>query len=279
MEIVAGDVRDPFAARDAARGCEAIFHLAALIAIPYSYVAPQAYVETNVGGTLNLLMAARDAEVERFVHTSTSEVYGTAQRVPIDEEHPLHPQSPYAASKVGADQLALSFHRSFGLPVTVVRPFNTYGPRQSARAVLPTIITQIASGAKEVRLGALSPTRDFNFVRDTADGFAALAACDAAVGEVVNLGSDFEISIGDAARLVAEVMGKEIAIVTDAARLRPATSEVERLWASNAKVKRLAGFAPAHGGRDGFRRGLEATVAWYTDPANLSRFRPEIYNV
>ncbi len=275
IEVVAGDVRDRGAVLDAVAGCNVVMHLAALIAIPYSYRAPQSYVDTNVSGTLNVLEAVRQHGVARLLHTSTSEVYGSAQSVPITEEHPLQGQSPYSASKIGADQMALSFHRSFDTPVTIVRPFNTYGPRQSLRAVIPTVIVQLARGTRRIRLGALHPTRDFSFVADTAFGFLALAACDAAVGEVVNLGSGFEISIGDTAALIAETMGVPIEIVSDEARLRPDASEVTRLCADIVKARRLAGWSPGFGGRDGFRRGLQATVAWFSDPANLARFSGE----
>lgn len=273
IDVVLGDIRDPGSVREAMRGCPVVLHLAALIAIPYSYQAPQSYIDTNITGTVNVLEAARALGTERVVHTSTSEVYGTAQHVPIDEQHPLQAQSPYAATKIAADQLALSYHRSFGLPVTVVRPFNTYGPRQSARAVIPATITQIADGAETIRLGALHPTRDFSFVTDTAAGFLALAACDAAIGEVTNIGSGFEISVGDMVRLVSEIVGRPVAVEADAARLRPAASEVERLFADIAKAERLAGWRPAFAGLDGFRRGLELTVDWFTDPANRSHYR------
>lgn len=278
MEVVAGDIRDPFAMRRAVQGCDAVLHLAALIAIPYSYVAPESYVATNVQGTLNLLQAARDAGVGRFVHTSTSEVYGTARFVPITEDHPLQPQSPYSASKIGADCMALSFHMSFGLPVSVIRPFNTYGPRQSARAVIPTIITQIAKGTGQVHLGATTPTRDFNFVRDTVAGFIAMMGSDAAVGQVVNVSSNYEVSIGDTARMIADIMGAEIEIVgNEAERLRPANSEVERLWGDNARARAVLNWQPAFGGRDGFRRGLAETVAWFGDPANLALYQSNRY--
>ncbi len=279
VEIVLGDVRDAHAMIDLMRGVDTVFHLAALIAIPYSYRAPDSYVETNVRGTLNLLEAARAAEVRRFVHTSTSEVYGTAQRVPIDETHPLNGQSPYAASKIGGDQMALAFHASFDLPVAILRPFNTYGPRQSARAVIPTIITQIAAGGREIRLGATTPTRDFSFVADTVAGFLAVASSERAIGEVIQIGSGFEISIGDTAALIAELMGVEIEIVSEAARHRPAASEVERLIADTAKAARLVGWRPRYGGREGFRRGLERTIAWFHDPANLARYRPGSYQI
>lgn len=279
VEFYAGDVRDAQSVRGAVRDCQVVMHLAALIAIPYSYLAPGSYVDTNVHGTLNVLQAARELGVERVVHTSTSEVYGTAKFVPITEEHPLQGQSPYAASKIGADQMALSFFTSFQVPVVVLRPFNTYGPRQSARAVIPTVISQIACGARAVRLGALHPTRDFSYVSDTVRAFVAAAQADAALGEVVNSGGNFEIAIGDTVRLVAEVMGREIEVETDSARLRPAQSEVERLWADNAKARRLLGWQPEYGGREGLRRGLEKTVAWFSDPANLALYRPGEYTL
>lgn len=278
IEVVAGDVRDPRSVKEAMRGCDTVLHLAALIAIPYSYLAPASYIDTNVVGTLNVLEAARDDGV-RVVHTSTSEVYGSALRVPIDEDHPLQAQSPYAASKIGADQLALSYHRSFGLPVAVIRPFNTYGPRQSARAFIPTVIGQIAAGARAVKLGALTPTRDLNFVMDTVRGFEAVALCDAALGQVLNIGSDFEISVGDTARLIAEVMGAEIELVCDEARLRPAASEVERLRADNRRARTLTGWAPDYAGQDGLRRGLALTADWFRDPANLARYKVDRYNL
>ncbi len=279
IEVVSGDIRDPFAMRQAVAGCDAVLHLAALIAIPYSYVAPESYVATNVQGTLNLLQAARDAEVARFVHTSTSEVYGTARFVPITEDHPLQPQSPYSASKIGADCMALAYHRSFGLPVAVIRPFNTYGPRQSTRAVIPTIVTQIARGARAIRLGATHPTRDFSFVADTVAGFLAILDSEAAIGEVVNVGSGFEVSIGETARLIAEVMGAEIEIVCEAERLRPAESEVERLWAATDRAQELLDWRPAYGGRKGFERGLAETARWFRDPANLARYTNSGYAI
>jgi dTDP-glucose 4,6-dehydratase len=279
LDVFSGDIRDPNGVRAAMKGCDAVLHLAALIAIPYSYHSPDTYVDTNVKGTLNVVQAARDLDVDRVVHTSTSEVYGTARYVPIDEEHPLHGQSPYSASKIGADQIALSFHRSFETPVTVLRPFNTYGPRQSARAVIPTVISQIASGARSIRLGALNPTRDFTNVADTVQAFIAATKCDAAVGEVVNAGSGFEISIGDTARLIAEVMGADIEITADPQRLRPGKSEVERLFASGAKLHRLTGWTPHYGGLEGFRRGLAETTAWFTDPGNLASYRADVYNI
>ena len=279
FEVFAGDVRDPNGVRTAVAGRDTVLHLAALIAIPYSYHSPATYVDTNVTGTLNVVQAARDLGVERIVHTSTSEVYGTARFVPITEAHPLQPQSPYSASKIGADQIALSYYYSFGTPVVVLRPFNTYGPRQSARAVIPTIITQLASGARQVKLGAVSPTRDFNFVADTVAGFLAAARSTRAVGEVVNIGSNFEISIGDTAKLIAEIMGRDIEILTDEQRLRPDRSEVERLWASNAKAAELLDWRPAYGGVAGFRRGLSETIDWFNEPGQLASYKPEVYNL
>jgi dTDP-glucose 4,6-dehydratase len=277
FEVFAGDVRDPNGVRTAMKGCDAVLHLAALIAIPYSYHSPDTYVDTNVKGTLNVVQAARDLGVQRVVHTSTSEVYGTARFVPITEEHPLQGQSPYSASKIGADQIALSFHRSFETPVVVLRPFNTYGPRQSARAVIPTIITQIASGKRQIRLGAVHPTRDFNFVTDTAQGFISALTADGIVGETINLGSNFEISIGNTALAIAGVMGADIEIVTDEQRLRPEKSEVERLFADCSKAASLLGWNPRYSGLDGFRRGLSETVEWFTDPAHLARYKPDMY--
>lgn len=279
FEVFAGDIRDPHGVKEAMKGCEAVLHLAALIAIPYSYHSPDTYVDTNVKGTLNVLQAARELGARRVVHTSTSEVYGTAHFVPITENHPLQGQSPYSASKIGADQLAYSFHASFGLPVVIARPFNTYGPRQSARAVIPTIITQIANGKRQIRLGAVSPTRDFSYVRDTVDGFIAALESDRGVGEVVNFGSNFEITIGDTALLIAEAMNAKIEIVTDEARLRPGKSEVERLWADNAKARELFGWQPAYGGRAGFKRGLQETADWFADVGNLRAYKADIYNI
>ncbi|AZS82259.1 SDR family NAD(P)-dependent oxidoreductase [Achromobacter spanius] len=279
LDVFSGDIRDPHGVKAAMQGCDAVLHLAALIAIPFSYHSPDTYVDTNVKGTLNVLQAARELGIKRVIHTSTSEVYGTARFVPITEEHPLQGQSPYSASKIGADQLAYSFHASFDLPVVIARPFNTYGPRQSARAVIPTIITQIANGQRQIKLGAVSPTRDFNFVKDTVSGFIAALEGTGGLGEVVNFGSNFEISIGDTAKLIAEVMGKEIEIVTDEARLRPENSEVERLWAANAKAKALFNWEPSYGGRDGFKRGLEETAEWFRNPANLAAYKADRYNI
>jgi dTDP-glucose 4,6-dehydratase len=278
VEVVTGDIRDSNYIQKIVLGCDVVYHLAALIAIPYSYIAPEAYVATNVGGTLNILTAARDKNVSKVIHTSTSEVYGTAQFVPITEDHPLQAQSPYAATKVAADQLALSFHRSFELPVAVLRPFNTYGPRQSARAILPTIITQILSGKRIIRLGALSPTRDFTYVKDVANAFRRLAMSDMGVGEVINIGSNFEITIGDATQLVADVMNVDVVTEQDGERIRPTKSEVGRLRADNSRAERLIGWAPQYGGLEGFRNGLVKTVEWLRHPANFARYKADQYN-
>lgn len=279
LDVFAGDIRDPHGVKTAMKGCDTVLHLAALIAIPYSYHSPDTYIDTNIKGTLNVLQAARELSVKRVVHTSTSEVYGSARFVPITEEHPLQGQSPYSATKIAADQLAYSFYASFGLPVTIARPFNTYGPRQSARAVIPTIITQIANGKKQIKLGAVSPTRDFNFVHDTVAGFIAAMKSDKGLGEVVNFGSNFEISIGDTAQLIAEAMNCKIEIITDEARLRPENSEVERLWADNSKAKTLFGWQPNYGGRDGFKRGIAETAQWFARPENLRGYKADIYNL
>jgi dTDP-glucose 4,6-dehydratase len=278
FEVFQGDIRDPNGVRSATKGCDAVLHLAALIAIPYSYHSPDAYVDTNIKGTLNVLQAARDLDVGLVISTSTSEVYGTAHFVPMTEDHPLKGQSPYSATKIGADQIALSFYRSFGTPVSLLRPFNTYGPRQSARAVIPTIITQIASGARQIRLGSEHPTRDFNYVTDTVGGFLSALTAKHIIGETINLGSEFEISIGDAARLIAEVMGVDIEITTDEERLRPEKSEVQRLLADASKARKLLDWAPSYGGREGFRRGITKTAEWFCDSANLSRYKAQIYN-
>ena len=275
IRVVRGDIRDPYFCRQIVAGQQAVFHLAALIAIPYSYVAPDSYVDVNVRGTLNLCQAARDSGVARFLHTSTSEVYGTARYVPIDESHPLQPQSPYSASKIGADAMAMSFFNSFGLPVTVVRPFNTFGPRQSARAVIPTIISQIAAGRRQIRLGDMTPTRDFSYVLDTCRGFLLLADCEKAVGQTVNVGSNFEISIADTLLLIQKIMGVQAEAVADAERLRPENSEVQRLWCDNSLMRALTGFEPQFSLEEGLRR----TVEWFAQPGNLARYKPDIYNV
>jgi NAD dependent epimerase/dehydratase len=279
LNVFAGDIRDPHVVKRAMMGCDIVFHLAALIAIPFSYASPDSYVDTNIKGTLNVLQAARELGIEKIIHTSTSEVYGTARFVPITEEHPLQAQSPYSATKIGADQIALSFHQSFDLPVSLVRPFNTYGPRQSARAVIPTVITQIASGLRTLRLGSVSPTRDFNFIKDTVHGFLAAMKSSRAIGQVINIGSNYEISIHDTVLMIAEVMKADIQIETEQDRVRPQNSEVERLWADNTKAKKLLGWEPFYGGRDGLKRGLGETVRWFVDPENLKRYKADVYNV
>lgn len=279
IDVFAGDVRDPNGVAEAMKECDVVFHLAALIAIPYSYHSPDTYVETNVRGTLNIVQAARRLGVQKVVHTSTSEVYGTARFVPITEEHPLQGQSPYSASKIGADQIAMSFYLSFDTPVAIIRPFNTYGPRQSARAVIPTIITQIAAGHKKIKLGSVHPTRDFNYVTDTVSAFIAIAEADTSVGQVINSGSNFEISILDTARLIGEIMGVEIEIDSDEQRYRPEKSEVERLWADNAKARELTGWEPKYAGREGLARGLAETVRWFTESGNLETYKTDVYNL
>jgi NAD dependent epimerase/dehydratase len=279
IEIFSGDIRDPNGVKQAAKGCQVILHLAALIGIPYSYHSPDTYVDTNIKGTLNVIQAARDLEIEKIVHTSTSEVYGTAQFVPITESHPLQGQSPYSASKIGADQLALSFHSSFQTPVSVIRPFNTFGPRQSARAVIPTIITQIASGQRSIKLGSLHPTRDFSYVTDTAKGFLAVAESDNSIGQVINIGSNFEISIQQTAQLIAELMHADVTFEDDSARIRPEKSEVERLWADNSKAKELLQWTPEYGGHEGFRQGLLKTIEWFQQPDNLKSYKNHLYNI
>ncbi|KGR76493.1 NAD-dependent 4,6-dehydratase LegB [Ureibacillus sinduriensis] len=279
LEIFSGDIRDPYGVKKAMKGCTHVLHLASLIAIPYSYHSPATYVDTNINGTLNIVQAANELEVEKVVHTSTSEVYGTALYVPIDENHPLQGQSPYSASKIAADQMALSFHRSFATPVSVIRPFNTYGPRQSARAVIPTIISQLASGNQSIKLGAISPTRDFNFIKDTVNGFISVMESEKSIGEVINIGSNYEVSIGETAEMIADIMGVKLQIVTDEQRLRPKKSEVERLWAENKKAKDLLGWCPQYGGKEGFRKGLKETIEWFTNPNNLSQYKADVYNI
>ena len=271
VELVMGDVRDPFCVRDAMRGMDAVMHLAALIAIPYSYVAPASYVDTNVTGTLNVVQAARDLGIKKIVHTSTSEVYGTAQQVPIPETHPLVGQSPYAASKIGADQMAMSYHYAFGTPVAIARPFNTYGPRQSLRAVIPNIILQSLNG-NELTLGALDPTRDFNFVADTVAGLIAILDSEKSVGEVINIGSGFEISIADTVTLISEITGKKLSVKTEEKRLRPEASEVERLCCDAAKARTLLGWQPKVSGKEGLKKGLIQTIEWFSDPTNRQHY-------
>lgn len=279
LEVFSGDIRDPYGVKEAMKGCTHVLNLAALIAIPYSYHSPATYVDTNINGTLNIVQAARELGVEKVVHTSTSEVYGTAIYVPIDEEHPLQGQSPYSASKIGADQMALSFYRSFDTPVSIIRPFNTYGPRQSARAVIPTIISQLANGKETIKLGAISPTRDFNYVKDTVQGFISVMNSEKSIGEVINIGSNYEVSIGETAEMIADIMSVNLTIETDEQRLRPEKSEVERLWAANEKAKDLLGWEPQYGGKEGFRKGLEETIEWFTNPKNLSQYKVDIYNI
>jgi NAD dependent epimerase/dehydratase len=279
FEVFAGDIRDPYGVKSAMTGCEAVLHLAALIGIPFSYHSPSTYVETNINGTLNVLQAARDLGVSRIIHTSTSEVYGTAQFVPITEKHPLQGQSPYSASKIAADQLAFSFYSSFNLPVITLRPFNTYGPRQSARAVIPTIITQIANKASTIKLGATNPTRDFSFVEDTVSGFISALKSEKGVGQTINLGSNFEVSIEDTVKLIADLMGASVDISTDEERLRPENSEVERLWADNSKAIEILGWKPSYAGLNGFREGLSKSIDWFTQPDNLKLYKSGIYNL
>lgn len=275
IEVLNGDVRDPHYCKHITKEVDLVFHLAALIAIPYSYVAPDSYVDTNVKGTLNICQAAMENGVQRVIHTSTSEVYGTALYVPIDEKHPLQAQSPYSASKIGADAMAMSFYNAFGLPLTIARPFNTYGPRQSARAIIPTIISQIANGKKQIKLGDVTPTRDFNYVTDTCRGFLDLARCEKAIGEVVNIGSNYEISISDTLNIIREIMGSNVEFLEDAQRVRPEKSEVFRLWCDNTKIRSLTGFNPEYS----IHEGLKATVAWFMRPEHLAKYKADIYNI
>lgn len=275
IEVLSGDVRDPHYCNHITKNVDIVFHLAALVAIPYSYVAPDSYVDTNVKGTLNVCQAALDNGVSRVIHTSTSEVYGTAQYVPIDESHPIQPQSPYSASKIGSDAMAMSFYNAFDLPLTIARPFNAYGPRQSARAVIPTIISQIAAGRKHIELGDVTPTRDFNYVADVCRGFLQLSRCDKAIGEIVNIGSNFEISVGDTLNLIRDLMKSDVEFLVDEQRLRPGKSEVFRLWCDNTKIRKLTGFEPEYD----IRKGLEATIEWFTRPENLVKYKAGIYNV
>jgi dTDP-glucose 4,6-dehydratase len=279
LDVFSGDIRDPHGVKKAMEGCDIVMHLAALIAIPYSYHSPDTYVDTNVKGTLNIVQAARELGVEKVIHTSTSEVYGTAKFVPITEDHPLQGQSPYSASKIGADQIAMSFYTSFNTPVSILRPFNTYGPRQSARAIIPTVITQIANGQKKINLGALHPTRDFNYVSDTVRGFIAAAESDKSIGEVVNIGSNYEVSIKDTVQLICELMNAPVNIETDQVRIRPDKSEVERLWADNTKAKNMLNWEPRYGSKEGLRRGLAETISWFTNPQNLKAYKPHLYNI
>jgi dTDP-glucose 4,6-dehydratase len=279
LDVFAGDIRDPYGVKNAMKGCSVVLHLAALIAIPYSYHSPDTYVDTNIKGTLNVIQAARELGLEKIVHTSTSEVYGTARFVPISEEHPLQGQSPYSASKIGADQIAMSFYTSFDTPIAIIRPFNTYGPRQSARAVIPTVITQITAGKRTIKLGALHPTRDFSYIKDTVNGFIRVMNSSNAIGNVINIGSNFEISIGDTVQLISDVMGKKVIVEPDSVRMRPEKSEVDRLWADNTKAKQLLGWEPMYSGREGLKSGLTETVEWFTNSNNLEKYKIDIYNI
>lgn len=277
IDIVMGDVRDSYGVKIAMKGCEAVLHLAALIAIPYSYNCPESYIDTNIKGTLNIVQAARELGIRKVVHTSSSEVYGTARYVPIDEAHPLQGQSPYSASKIGADQIAMSFYTSFGVPVSIIRPFNTFGPRQSLRAFIPTVIAQIAAGHQKIKLGSLHPTRDFSFVADTVNGFIAVLESEKSIGEVINIGSNFEISMEDTAFLIAQEMQANIEIEMQKNRIRPERSEVDRLWANNAKALHLTNWLPEYAEKEGFIRGLKKTVDWYSNEENLRHFKPQQY--
>ena len=275
IEVLSGDIRDPHYCLEITKGVDVIFHLAALIAIPYSYVAPSSYVETNITGTLNICQAALQNGCEKIIHTSTSEVYGSALYVPIDEKHPIQPQSPYSASKIGADNMAMSFFNAFNLPLTIARPFNTYGPRQSARAIIPTIISQIASGSKVIQVGDLTPTRDFNYVEDTCRGFVEIAKSDQTIGEIVNIGSNFEISIKDTFELIKKLMNSDVQFEIDPQRIRPQKSEVSRLWCDNSKIEQLTGFKPQFS----IESGLAKTIERFTEPSNLNHYKTNLYNV
>lgn len=275
LEIICGDIRDPHFCKLITKDVDIVFHLAALIAIPYSYIAPDSYIDTNIKGTLNICQSALENGVKRVIHTSTSEVYGTAMYVPIDEKHPKQPQSPYSASKIGADAIAMSFYNAFKLPVTIARPFNTYGPRQSARAIIPTIITQIASGIKEIKLGDLSPTRDFNFVQDTCLGFLSISDNDSTIGKEINISSNYEISIKDLYEGIKEIMKSDVQFIIDDQRIRPENSEVFRLWGDNTLINKLTGFKPQYN----IKKGLELTCQWFSKPENLSKYKTGIYNL
>jgi NAD dependent epimerase/dehydratase len=275
LEIFSGDIRDPYGVKSALQGCDVVFHLASLIAIPYSYHSPETYVDTNIKGTLNVLQAAKELNLDRVVHTSTSEVYGTAKIVPIDEDHPLQGQSPYSATKIAADQLALSFFTSFDVPITILRPFNTYGPRQSSRAIIPTIIVQLLTDQPTLKLGSLHPTRDLNYVKDTVAGFIAIASSDNSVGEVFNCGSGKEISMGKLAELISNITGKELVLESDDMRIRPEKSEVNRLLCDNRKIFKTTGFKPLHT----LQEGLKKTINWFSDSENLKKYKAGMYNV
>lgn len=275
LEIITGDIRDSHFCMQLMKEVDVVFHLAALIAIPYSYIAPESYIDTNVKGTLNICQAALDQGVKRIIHTSTSEVYGTALYTPIDEKHPLQPQSPYSASKIGADAIAMSFYNTFNMPLTIARPFNTYGPRQSARAVIPSIIVQIANGRTEISIGDLNPTRNFNYVKDTCNGLFKLSECSEAIGETVNIGSDFEISIGDTLNIISKLMNSDVKAIIDSKRIRPSNSEVFRLKCDNSKISTITGFEPEYS----FEEGLKLTIDWFLNPYNLSKYKSDLYNV
>jgi NAD dependent epimerase/dehydratase len=279
LEVVAGDIRDPFGVRKIIEGCDVVLNLAALISIPFSYRSPSTYIDTNIKGALNVLQAAHELGVKKVIQTSTSEVYGTAQFVPITEKHPLQGQSPYSASKIAADQLAMSYFYSYDTPVSIIRPFNTFGPRQSMRAVIPTIIAQIASGQKTIKLGSLTPTRDFNYVSDIVRGFILAAKSDQCIGQAINLGSNFEVSIGETVQLISEIMKVRVETEQEGQRVRPKNSEVERLWACNLKAKQILNWTPVYGDRAGFVKGLEETIAWFSDAANLKSYKSNIYNI
>ena len=279
LDVVAGDIRDPFGVRKTMEGCDVVVNLAALVSIPFSYRSPSSYIDTNITGALNVLQAAYKLGIKKVIQTSTSEVYGTAQFVPITEEHPLQGQSPYSASKIGADHLAMSYFYSYDTPVSIIRPFNTYGPRQSMRAVIPTIIAQIASGQKIIKLGALTPTRDFNYISDIVRGFILAIKSDRCIGQTINLGSNFEVSIGETIELISGIMKVQVEIEQEDQRVRPENSEVERLWACNLRAKEILDWAPVYGGRAGFVKGLEETVNWFSNSNNLKLYKSDIYNI
>lgn len=279
IEVVSGDIRDPFFVDSAIQDCDAVIHLAALIAIPFSYHSPSSYINTNINGTLNVLQAAKNNRIKKVIHTSTSEVYGSAQYVPIDENHPISGQSPYAATKIGADQIALSFYRSFETPVSIIRPFNTYGPRQSNRAIIPTVITQILNGKKQVNVGNLSPTRDFSYIDDTVDGFIATLQTSNIEGEIINLGAGFEISIKETIDIIIKIIGKEVKIINENKRIRAEKSEVNRLFSNNTLAKNILNWEPIYVDKKGFSKGLEKTINWFSDSKNSSKYKHDIYNI
>jgi len=279
IEVISGDIRDPYSVKNALKDCNIVLHLAALIAIPYSYNSPYSYVDTNIKGTLNVLQASRELNIEKMVHTSTSEIYGTAQFIPMTEEHPVVGQSPYAASKIAADQLAMSYYYSFKTPVAIIRPFNTFGPRQSARAVIPTIIIQLLSGKRKIKLGSITPTRNFNYINDTVNGFSAFITSDKCIGKIINIGNQFEVSIGEIANLIAEIMNVTIEIETDDDRVRPSNSEVKRLSADNSKAIELLEWQPFYADKNGLIKGLEKTIEWFSKNDNIKAYKSDIYNI